>query len=454
MGSNSLADGRVEAPSRMIVYSHSWLPAQVDGVAVRMMAHVQELVDRGTKVTVVTPDFNADGGGPKELGPMKGVEHRTLETIWTPVYRKNMCMAYSLRNLSDLVTLIKKMKPDCVHATQEASLQILAFACLICDVPLVVSMHTDVSQIAVRDAAFSSAFGAGVIGRIHSYAAARCANWGYRNWSHTGAYYLAVSNHAKKCLRDAGVRDSKVAPECWGPMVDRSIFTLDLPKDRVAAAREDLSFGLKDVFVMSYVGRVTAEKDIQFLVDGHRRALQRAKNGGGRQTVLVLIGPGSMIPELKKLHGKEHLIHCTGEFVQRDELAIKLRACDCCVSASTMETVGFTAMEALSCGVPFLAARAQGFAEHLSHGVNARLWTPHDEESFDKELAELMATPRTDNWSPEALRESIKSASVSCCTDRALRAYLFAKPANMRLLRLGFALFISMLQWSFKWVMY
>lgn len=52
-------------------------------------------------------------------------------------------------------------------------------------------------------------------------------------------------------------------------------------------------------------------------------------------------------------------------------------------------------LEALSCGTPMLAANAQGFAEHLSHGVSARLWAPHDEASFDRELRALMETPRT-----------------------------------------------------------
>merc|ERR1719203_122352 len=102
-----------------------------------------------------------------------------------------------------------------------------------------------------------------------------------------------------------------------------------------------------------------------------------------------------MVEEPKPLHGPERRLHCTGEMLGREDVALALRAADCCVSASTMETIGFTAMEAISCGTPMLAANAQGFAEHLSHGVNARLFTPNDEESFDRELDTLMATGRT-----------------------------------------------------------
>merc|ERR1719188_2611994 len=144
--------------------------------------------------------------------------------------------------------------------------------------------------------------------------------------------------------------------------------------------------------------------------------------------VLALIGPGSLVERLRPLHGRKHRLHCTGEFLSRERVALCMRAADCCVSASSMETVGFTAMESLSCGTPFLAARAQGFAEFLSHGVNARLWTPLDETSFDDELRALMATPRRGQWSPEALRDSVATASVEACTERALRAYQFPGP--------------------------
>merc|ERR1719401_1617185 len=140
---------------------------------------------------------------------------------------------------------------------------------------------------------------------------------------------------------------------------------------------------------MVYVGRVTAEKDIQFLVDALERAPPRV--------VLALIGPGSMAEELAHLHGPERRLYCTGKLESRPRVALAMRAADCCVSASTMETVGFTAMEALSCGTPMLAANAQGFAEHLSHGVNARLWTPQDQGSFDDELKKLMASGRDGN---------------------------------------------------------
>jgi len=422
--------GGVAAPRAVLVYSHSWLPGQVDGVAVRIMAHTKELVKRGTKVIVVTPDFVLPGEGKTEVPPMQVIpgveEHVTVDTQLTPVYRKNMCMKFSLKNLLTLISVIKRLKPDYVHGTQEASMQVLATACLLCDVPLVVSMHTDVGQIAARDQGFSS--WGGMLGRLHTKIAVMCTHWGYRNWTLAAIKYFCVSKQAQQLLKGAGVLDRCVVPHTWGPMVDRETFRINLPEDKVKAERERLTFGIPNAFLMIYVGRVTAEKDIQFVVD----ALDRAP----KNVVFGIIGNGSMVPDLKKLHGKERRIHCTGDILNREQVATALRAADACVSASTMETVGFTAMESLSCGTPCLMANAQGFKEHLSHGTNARLWTPHDPASFDRELAAIMEAGREGNWAPEALRESMAWADLNTCTDRALQAYSYANHANRRMLRL------------------
>jgi len=240
----------------------------------------------------------------------------------------------------------------------------------------------------------------------------------------------------------AGVRASRVADGLWGPMVDREIFRVDMPADKVEEERQRLSFGIEDAFIMVYVGRVTAEKDVGFLV----KALQRAP----RRCILVLVGPGSLVQELAPMHGPQHRLHCEGTFVGREQVALALRAADCCVSASTMETIGFLAMEAISCGTPMLAANAQGFAEHLSHGLNARLFTPHDEESFDCELETLMTTSRTGCWTRAQLRESMAMASLEECTVRAMRAYKSAGLGHCLPLRYFLTMFMFAFQWLFS----
>lgn len=408
--------GKPAVPGTVLIYSHSWIGGQMDGVAIRMMAHAKAAIP--------------------------GVEHVLLQSARTPIYEKNLCMRLSVSNIWAMLSLIHRVKPDIVHGTQEASLQVLATSCAVMDTPLVISMHTDVAQIAERDDGFSALFGKSTLGRMLTATVVFFLSWGYRNWGMSGALLFCVSEHAQSMVRRAGVKEERVAPEIWGPMVDRWTFRIDLPEDEVKAAREKMTFGIPDAYLLVYVGRVTAEKDIQFLVDALARAPKRV--------VLALVGPGSMCAELSKLHGPEHRLYCTGECVSREGVAIAFRAADCHVSASTMETIGLTAMEALSCGTPMLAANAQGFAEHLQHGVNARHFVPHDEASFDKELVEMMATERKGNWSPEALRASMEIASVDACTDRCLQAYGRVHKMNHRLIRTCLAVFVLYLNWIFN----
>lgn len=410
--------GKASDPRSVVIYSLSWMPSQTDGVAVRMMAHTKELVARGVKVTVITPSYELNGQAASESKHTRipGVEHVLVDTVPMPVYQKNQCAAVTFKNLFLLMDTINKAKPDIVHVTQCSSILLFMAACLFNDVPMLISMHTDVTQIAARDGGFVKSLG-GRRAALLQWMSVVVINSGYLVTALHGAVFFCVSHQARQICKDSYIPDSLIFKENWGPMVDRQTFRIDLPEAEVAKMRQKLTFGLPNVYLLVYLGRVTAEKDVQFLVD----ALKRAP----KNVVLALVGPGSLATEFSKIHGKESRLHCTGELVGREEAALILRAADCCVSASVMETVGFTAMEALSCGTPMLAANAQGFAEHLDHGRNARLWTPGDEASFDKELAAMMATKREGDWAPEALRASMESASLTECTDRAIRAYHF-----------------------------
>ena len=144
------------------------------------------------------------------LEAMDGVEHVTLRTSTTPVYRKNMCMQLSFYNLRILISVIQRVQPDLVHATQEASMQVMAAACAFCQVPLIISLHTDVAQIAARDENFSSL--RGFLGRLHTWMSVRMVYWGYRNWALSGATYFPVSKQSLVILRNAGVSEQRVAP--------------------------------------------------------------------------------------------------------------------------------------------------------------------------------------------------------------------------------------------------
>jgi len=231
-----------------------------------------------------------------------------------------------------------------------------------------------------------------------------------------GSTFFPVSGVSQRVLESAGVGGTKGLVR-WGPMVDTSIFTADQDAAKVAAERKKLTYGQPDRLLLTYVGRFSLEKNVRFLVDAMKRAPDNV--------TLALIGDGPLGPDLAKAAQEmKPKVFCEPKFQGREAVALALAASDIGVSASCMETTGFCAIESIACGVPFLAADALGFHEHLTQGKNARLWTPGKTDSFDEALRQFIEEKKANRpWEKKALVESVRHACLSDCTDRALECY-------------------------------
>jgi hypothetical protein len=231
-----------------------------------------------------------------------------------------------------------------------------------------------------------------------------------------GATFLPVSANAEAVLETAGVGGTNGLVR-WGPMVDTNVFHPKQDAARVGTERHRLTYGDATRYLMTYVGRFSLEKDVKFLIEALRRAPDNL--------TLARIGDGPLGPEFAEL-AKELApkLFCEPKFVDREAVAVALAASDLGVSASCMETTGFCAIESIACGTPFLAADSLGFHEHLQPDRNARLYTPGDATAFDDALRKFVEEKQTARWTDrEALSDTVRSARVSDCTDRALQAY-------------------------------
>merc|ERR1719424_239816 len=293
-----------------------------------------------------------------------------------------------------------EVKPDVVHMAQCASMVMVGCACLMVDIPLVMSVHTDIRASAATTTA--------IAGNISDFGLV--LSWIF------GGTFFPVSGVAQGVLERAGVGGTDGLTR-WGPMVDTDIFRIDKDAAKVAEERKRLTYGKPDRFLVTYVGRFSLEKEVGFIIDAVRRAPDNV--------TLALIGDGPLGPEFAKV-AKELApkVFCVPKFVGREEVAIAMAASDLGVSASRMETTGFCAIEAIACGTPFLAADAMGFHEHLHPGRNARLWAPGDPADFDKALLKFVEDKQANShWDKKSLSDSVKNAHLPDCTDRALEAY-------------------------------
>lgn len=143
-----------------------------------------------------------------------------------------------------------------------------------------------------------------------------------------------------------------------------------------SVCRED--FGLIDEdFVMLYLGRLGAEKNIVELldilsIDSHERL----------KLLLVGDGPyrGTLEEQAKRLGISDRVIFAG--MAPPDHVADYYRLGDVFVSASQSETQGLTYLEAMACGLPLLCRRDECLYELIKHGENGFLYSTASEFSM------------------------------------------------------------------------
>jgi glycosyltransferase involved in cell wall biosynthesis len=132
--------------------------------------------------------------------------------------------------------------------------------------------------------------------------------------------------------------------------------------------------------VVLYVGRLSPEKNLEVLC-----AVADAVPGAR----LALVGDGPARATLERaLRGASAKFL---GFLRGEELAAAFASADVFVMPSTTETLGFVVLEAMSSGLPVVAARAGGIPELIEDGENGSLYDPAEPMAAAKAVAELLA---------------------------------------------------------------
>lgn len=153
--------------------------------------------------------------------------------------------------------------------------------------------------------------------------------------------------------------------------VDSSRFRPRKDVDQTALRRK---YGLSiDKTLLLYVGRIDREKGLDLLV----RALAQVD---WAEAQLVIAGKGSYLNALKQLCqelGLGNRVVLTG-FIPDDDLPRLLNSANAFVMPSHAELQSIATLEAMSCGLPVLAANACALPELVTPGVNGYLFTAND----------------------------------------------------------------------------
>jgi glycosyltransferase involved in cell wall biosynthesis len=361
---------------RIAFFTETFLPA-TDGVVTRLRHTVEELVRAGDEVLVFAPSGGPDSYAGARVHGVPGVPFPPYPQIRLSPPHPGVGRA------------LRRFDPDVIHVANPFILGTGGmFYARRLKVPLVASYHTNL-------AAYARFYRLGFLEN-----AARCWTRALHNRAH-------INLCTSKATRDYLLREGVERVRLWPRGVDARRFR---PEHASKAWRVRLSGGHPDEKILLYVGRLAPEKDI-----GRLRAVLREVPG----TRLAIVGDGPARKSLEREFRGTPTVF--SGVLLGDDLAAAYASADLFVFPSTTETLGMVMIEALSSGLPVVAARTGAAHEVVSEGAGL-LYEP----SFEGGLVAAVRRILED----DALRKSLGRAARATVAEygweastAALRAY-------------------------------
>ena len=373
---------------RIALFTETFLP-KTDGIVTTLCQTIRQLRELGHEVLVFAPE----GGIPKFEGfPVVGMKSSAFPLY--PELRLALPRASMRRTLTEF-------NPDILHVADPALLGIAALyygggqygGAL--HLPVVISYHTDLPQ-------YLHYYGLGFLER-HVWKILRIRH-------RRAAINLCTSTLMVEQLRDHGIEHLAL----WPGGVDAALFC---PGRRSAEMRYRLTDGHPDNPLLLYVGRLSAEKNLDAL------RMWLAAVPGAR---LALVGDGPQRKHLEE-HFKGLPVHFAG-FLHKEELASAYASSDIFVMPSLTETLGLVVLEAMCSGLPVVAARAGGIPEMIEDGVSGYL-VEDDGAAIDR-ITQLLQSPEKRTTMGAAARTHASQRSWRSATEQLVEYYRQALAAH------------------------
>ncbi|AOY83586.1 glycosyltransferase family 1 protein [Moorena producens JHB] len=331
---------------RIAFFTETFLP-KVDGIVTRLRHTVEHLQRNGDQVLVICPE-----GG---LKTYKGAKIYGVSGFPLPLYPE-LKLALPRPSIGGV---LEKFQPDLIHVVNPAVLGLggLYYA-KVMNIPLVASYHTHLPQ-------YLQHYGLGMLEGVM---------WELIKVSHNQAELnLCTSNAMVQELRDHGVE----RVDLWQRGVDTETFQPELASSQM---RSHLSQGHPDSPILLYVGRLSAEKEIERI----KLVLEAIPNA-----CLALVGDGPHRKELEA-HFAGTPTHFVG-YLTGTTLGSAFASADAFIFPSRTETLGLVLLEAMAAGCPVVAANSGGIPDIVTDGMNGYLYDPADEQGAIAATQRLLA---------------------------------------------------------------
>ncbi|MDR9403931.1 MAG: glycosyltransferase family 1 protein [Halothece sp. Uz-M2-17] len=362
---------------RIALFTETFLP-KVDGIVTRLRHTVNYLQQGGDQVLVVAPD----GGITEHQGAkVYGVSGMPL-----PLYPE-LKLALPRPAIGEA---LEEFQPDLIHIVNPAVLGLAGlYYAKMMSLPLIASYHTHLPQ-------YLQHYGMGALEGVL---------WELLKAAHNQAELnLCTSTAMMDELSEHGIE--RVA--LWQRGVDTELFR---PQLRSQEMRDYLSQGHPDDPLLLYVGRVSAEKQI----DEIKPVLDAIP-----QARLAIVGDGPYRETLEK-HFADTPTHFVG-YLEGETLGAAYASADAFIFPSRTETLGLVLLEAMAAGCPVVAARSGGIPDIVTDGVNGYLFDPHDPEGAVTATKRLLETQSERETLRQRARQEAECWGWSAATQQ-LRDY-------------------------------
>jgi glycosyltransferase involved in cell wall biosynthesis len=316
---------------KIALFTETFLP-KVDGIVTRLRHTVDHLQRDGNQVMVFCPE-----GGITEH---KGAKVYGVTGFPLPLYPE-LKLALPRPAIGHA---LEQFQPDIIHVVNPAVLGLSGiFYSKVLKIPLLASYHTHLPQ-------YLEHYGLGMLEGLL---------WELLKGAHNqAALNLCTSTAMIEELAAHGIERL----DLWQRGVDTELFHPDLASVEM---RSHLSQGHPESPLLLYVGRLSAEKEIE-RIKPILAAIPDAR--------LALVGDGPNRQNLEK-HFAGTNTHFVG-YLMGKELGSAFASADVFICPSRTETLGLVLLEAMAAGCPVVAARSGGIPDIVTDGVNGYLFDP------------------------------------------------------------------------------
>jgi len=336
---------------RIAYFTDTYFP-EINGVT-NTLSRLGNYLDKSNiHQLVIAPDYEAD--------------NKYCDSVYRRVYRfKGITTSISPKSRLaipahwNIDKICDNFMPDIIHVTTEFGIGFRGMRyALSRNIPLVMSYHTDYCKYL----------------KYHNIDFLRPFIETYLSWFHGfSCRTLVPSRYTFVELFQKGYRNLDI----WSRGIDSSNFN---PRFRNESLRKSLADGK---FIFLYVGRLSAEKNLDLLLHAADVFEQRFPG----LTAFVFTGDGPYADVIKNSSLPNVIF--TG-FKQGRELSEIYASADCFAFPSATETFGNVVLEAMASAIPVVAVAKGGVTDFLSHNNNALLCAEQTPSSFINNLITIM----------------------------------------------------------------